>query len=519
MTSELPPLTGGGVTIQGSASGTRKPGMTIAKSPDFAMIGLSSACLQGGVCYPTDCRGGEAVAGLGCGIIVSSSNNAIAGVALQGFSIGIALTPWGPGDLAAETLPSGVSISRNTITGDVIDAEGYGVDFASANNNNCGMNTGHPFVVCETGDTWLNTTITDNTISIPATGTAGNGVHAYTYNGGDKITGLTISGNTITNGSLDVAISVITAGNGDAAAESEIVISHNRINAVDGMEVSAGGGAAKNTTISGVQILDNTLVLHSAPGQYGCKGIVVHSGGDIGGTAPQDTPLRSTGNVLRDVMVSGNTITGDFGLGIELDTGVVAGESDNQTLNLSIEKNTITTTLAPATGILIINFGEQQAPGEVSQNDKIAGVVMTGDRISMGKAVTGGSDFPGAIAIVAGLGAVKSSSISDVKISGVVVTGGHFPQPALISIVGGVDGATGNTVQRVRITNSKLTLIARTAASALNLRVNDLTDHFSIQPVVPISGNSIRGLTVKGTKLPGGVKGDKSVAVISGAPH
>ena len=519
LASELPPLTGGGVTLRGSAAGSGQTAIAIAKSPNFATTGLGNACRQGGGCYPMYCWG-TADPGVGCGLIVASSNNQVSGVTIEGFSVGVLLTPWRPGDLTAATLPSGVAVSHNAITSDVIDAEGNGVEFGSAINENCGPN-GNVAVVCETGDSWLDTTITGNTISIPATGTGGNGIHANIANGNDEIAGLTISDNSISDDALDVAIQIITGGNGDPELASQILVSHNRINAVDGMEVSAGGFRSKNTTIQGVQILDNTLVLHRAPGEFRTEGIVVHSGGDLGPINSQDTDFRTSGDVLEDVTVARNAISGSFDWGIESDTGVVAGESNNQTLNLRIENNAISTTSALSTGILIANFGERPL-GQTSLDDRIANVVISGDRISAGKTLIGGSDFPGGIVIAGGLGPVRSSSISNVTIAHVVVTGGRHPQPALISVIGGCTGASGNTVQDVHITNSKLSADPRTPVAALNVRVNDSTDDFPGLPKTPSTGNSIKGLTVKGTVLASGVAGvigDASVVVISHASH
>lgn len=478
LVSQLPPLLGGGVTIEGDINGDGKPDVTLAPSADFSAT-LGTFCPASG----------------GCGLSIGSSGNRLHALTLVGFGAGVDIEPWHPGDDARPTPPAHQTISDNVVSGLVMhDIQTFGIFLDSVFNKNCGLYAGYA-QPCVTNDTWSNTTITGNTIE---TGSAGDsGIAAKLSNAGDRIENVTVTDNTIQMNGPGEGIGFEVIGNATGAAISDGMIARNAIagRAGSGVSIVAGGTRAQTNTIESVQVIDNRVDLVSQGFGFCCQGIDVEAGGD---TNTDLTPIAyPDGNELRNVLVQGNTISGTLVSGISVQAGV-GGGSNNHVHDIQIENNTISSS-TPARGVLIWTVGGgSPVANSAETGNQIARVAVDANRISIGAAQGSQPPGVGGVAVFGGFGSnARNGNVSNIQLVNDVIGAG----PSTVLLVGGANGASNNQIDGVRIVN------------------DTIADHGGVGFEIDLNqkgaaGNGVTGVTVSNTIFSGGFAGSVTPSMI-----
>jgi hypothetical protein len=475
--SQLPPLLGGGVAIEGDINGDGKPDLTLTKTAGFSTT-FGTYCPASG----------------GCGLSIGSSGNRLHALTLVGFGAGVDIEPWHPGDDTRPAPPTNQTLSDNVVSGLVMNGiQTFGVFIDSVPNVNCGLYSGHA-QPCVTNDTWANTTITGNTI---ATGTAGDsGIAVKLANAGDRVENLTVSDNTIQMNGPGEGIGLEVIGNATGATISGGLVARNSIagRAGIGIGVTAGGVRAQANTIKDVQELDNKVNLVSQNSGFCCEGIVIEAGGDTNtALAPVAYP---DGNETQNVLVRGNTISGTLIAGVAVQAGL-GGGSNNRVHDIQVQANTITSSTL-ASGVLIWTVGGGSPVGNKDQtNNQIARVAVDANRITVGTAQ--GSQPSGAgIVIVGGSGLLaRNSGVKDVQL----VNNAIGPGPSLIQLIGGTNGASGDQLDGVQIVNDT---VADHGGPGLQVTANDKG----------ATGNTVSGVTVTNTIFWGNLAGEVTPSMI-----
>jgi len=476
--SQLPPLLGGGVTIEGDIDGDGKPDVTLSKGAGFAAT-------LGTYCPASD----------GCGLSIGSSGNRLHALTLVGFGAGVDIDAWHPGDDSRPAPPTNQKLSDNVVSGLVMHGiQTFGVFIDSVFNKNCGLYAGYP-QPCVTNDTLSNTTITGNTIE---TGDAGDsGIAVQLANAGDRVQNVTVTDNTIQMNGPGEGIGLGVIGNATGAAISGALVARNLVagRAGIGIGVTAGGVRAQANAIDGVQVLDNRVNLVSRDSGFCCQGVVVEAGGDTNtALAPVAYP---DGNETQNVLVRGNTISGTLVWGVSVQAGL-GGGSNNRVHDIQVEANTITSTTL-ASGVLIWTVGGgSPVPNNDETGNQIAGVAVDANRITIG---TGqGTQPPGAggIVVVGGFGSLaRNGSVKDIQLVNNVIG----PGPSLILLIGGANGASGNQLGGVEIVNDT---VADQGGPGLQITSNDKD----------ATGNSVSGVMVSNTIFWGMLAGEVTPSMI-----
>ncbi|MHB8643370.1 MAG: choice-of-anchor Q domain-containing protein [Gaiellaceae bacterium] len=473
--SQLPPLLGGGLTIEGDINGDGKPDVTLAASAGFSAT-LGTYCPASG----------------GCGLSIGSSGNKLHALTLVGFGAGVDIEAWHPGDDTRPTPPTHQTVSDNIISGLVMSGiQTFGVMIDSVYNKNCGLYAGYA-QPCVTDDTLANTTITGNTIESGDTGIA-----AKISNAGDRVENTTVTDNTIQMSGVDEGIALEVIGNATGAAITGGLIARNSIAGQTGTGVAlvAGGTRAQTNTVEGIQVLDNQIKLVNQNSTFCCQGIVVEAGSDTNtDLAPVAYP---DGNEMQNVLVRGNTISGTLVWGVSVQAGV-GGGSNNRVHDIQVESNTITSSTL-ARGVLIWTVG---GGSPVRNNDEsgnqIASVAVDANRITIGTGQGSSSAMPGGVVIIGGSGAnARGGSVKDIQLVNNVIG----PGPSLILLTGGTNGAMGNQVVGVQIVNDTL---ANQGGPALQITSDDKGG----------SGNTISGVAASNTIFWGTIAGEVMPSMI-----
>jgi hypothetical protein len=329
-----------------------------------------------------------------------------------------------------------------------------GIYFHSPVSPDCGYGKPDP---CRTYITFANTTITGNTIEALA-----SGVNMQIGNSGDRIAGATVTDNTIRidgGAGIELGQSGNPGDDGVPAQISDVLIARNSIEGTGmvGIEVMAGAGRAQGSTTEAVRVLDNRV--HLVPkGSSTPHGIDVLAGTDASPAMwPDVLPLRyPDGNVLRDVEVAGNTLSGDLTHGVWVAAGSAsAAGSRNRVLDVRIERNVISSTLVGAGVLLQVGGTGGPAPDlhRWATGNQITGVEISANRISTGRTHSGvGLDSAGGIVLEGGSAFSRDGVIRDVgiaenkiKVKFAAVHGG-------IKLIGG----KGPTARRNRVTRVRL---------------------------------------------------------------
>lgn len=380
--TDLPPLAGGGVTIEGDVDGDDDPDVTLRKDD-----------LQ----FLRSCPG----SGVGCGLHIASSGNRLRALALEDFGVGVLIQPWMP----PITLPTDITLANNVIGGVVMRGiEETGVLAGSVYSSECGAPNPER---CWSYTRWENTSITGNVIEA-----GGTGIAFKVRNAGDVVEGATVTGNTIQMQGHDVGIGLQVTGDPLQARISDVLIADNTIEgSVDiGIDVLSGGERAQGSTVEHIQILNNRVHLTggaNGTSGYCCRGITVQAGSDAPSlTTLVDPPRYLDDNALQDVIVRGNSLSGTLDAGVGVLAGYGSGGRRNRISNLRITLNTIRTS-KPGIGVEIVTGSGDPYLDRYAADNRISDLTIENNELTIG---TG----PGSRGAGGGFGA-----------GGVVLVGGH----------------------------------------------------------------------------------------------
>ena len=432
---QLPPLTGGGVTIEGDIDGNGKPDVVLrpaARPPPHVPWGLQ----------------------------ISSSGNILHALTLDDFPTGVMFQPYWPHWLPDPgPFPAGRTYSDNVVT-DLVLRGGVGtsgIGFDSVQSLDCNPSTSP----CSTHNRWTTTTVAGNTIE---TGQFGI-VVSLNAAIADRIEGLALTDNTIRLGTGatpaegGTAIMLASGGNSTQTRISDVVIARNSIEGVNGdggIFVAAGLQRAQANTIEHVQILDNRVRVVRQPPAACCFAIVVEAGQDTWAVnvRPVNYPSR---NVLRDIRVTGNSVSGSLAAGVKLGAGMDAGGSENRIENVRIERNVIHSTMM-GKGVYLWAGDILPFEGTYARRNRITGVMVVANRITTGrgKPLAGETSrrSAGGIVLLAGWHYGRGGVVTNVRITRNRIATAY----AGVRLIGGIGPtARGNRVSCVRLARNRIT--------------------------------------------------------------
>lgn len=450
----FPPLTGGGVTIEGDIDGEGTPDVTLRATGPAEQTG-------------------------GTGFQVSSSGNRLHALVLEGFQSGVDIRP------INYPLPSHRTFADNVVSDLVIRGprDGILLQFYSVA---CGMDK----PPCETNSRWVNTTITGNTIE-----TRQSGIHVtLAFSTGDRIDGLTVTDNTIrqrqrTRRDGGPAIQVDLGGNATRNRVTDVLIARNSIDAVQvggdgGITVAAGLQRAQANTIDRVRILDNRVHVVGPRASSCCYGIDVYAGTDTWavGFRPVNHP---DGNIVRNVHVTGNSVSGSLSAGVRIMAGAGArgGGSRNRVENVRIGRNVIRSTTNWGKGVYLWVGdnpfkvdGDVVEPGERGRvrpatGNRITDVTIDRNRIRNGKSKpppdARHAEDRGGIVLLGGFNYGRRGVIRGVRITRNRIATPRFG----IRLIGGLlPTARGNSVSCVRVAGNRITGSQKPVSVVPNLK-------------------------------------------------
>lgn len=288
-------LSGGGVTLTGDSDGNGDPDVTLRPRS-------TSVKSQG--------------------FTINSSHNRLRSLTLRGFTIGGVIAPSSEGQ--------GQPILDNVVSGLVLR------DIATDG------------IIVGTDHRMANITITGNTIDSVYSGIA----MGFEGTKGARLEDVTVTDNRIRYGKRAkhllaiIGIHLIQSGNGTGNLISDVVIARNSLegsNGDGGIVAVAGAHRARANTIQRLRILDNEIrLVRRGPGC--CQGITVQAGCERPELIfPNVKPLRyPDANVVRNVEVRGNTVSGTFDWGVLLCAGAFgAGGSYNRVEDAVVARNVI----------------------------------------------------------------------------------------------------------------------------------------------------------------------------------
>ena len=419
-------LEGGGVTVEGDIDGNDMPDVTLRSAP---------RPLRGPAAF-----------------VITSSGNRLHALTLEGFGFGVLLQPHPrrPGSV----LPSNLTFADNVISDLVIRGPRTGIELASFTRADCEPDRSP----CASSETWKNVTLTGNTIE-----TKSFGIHIGLYSSiGSRIEGLTVTDNKVRLGTRvapaigGAAIQIILGGPSTQTRISAMLIARNSIEAVNGdggIVLASGAQRAQRNTIEGVRIRDNRIrLVRKGSGCCLQAAIVVYAGVDSG-LLIHVRPVRyPDGNVVRDVHIAGNSVSGSIANGVKLGAGVDGGGSRNRIENVRIERNgirsaTIGRGVQLWTGLL---FKPAYATG-----NRITGVKIHANRITIGRKP--GELFKestGGIVLMGGWDYSRLGVVRNVRITNNRIASAR----AGIRLIGGIGPkARGNSVTCVRLRGNRIT--------------------------------------------------------------
>lgn len=415
--SDLPALTGGGLTIEGS-------------------------------------RVGLAAKHASAGLRISSSGNRVHALTLTGSESGVVIQP--PGSWKKDDFAKHQRFADNVVSGVVMRGiRRHGIVLDTLGQGNCGR-------PCRAYNTWVNTTITDNTIEARLAG-----IFLAVSSTGDRLERATVTGNNIriVGAGLGPGIGVTTLGDSDNARISDVLVARNSIEGTPdaGIGVGAGGFRAQKGTVERVRVQDNRIHLATLG-----AGIGVGAGGDAPDFAKGPPARYLDGNLLRDVLIRANSISGTLGSGVSVSAGIGGGGSRNHVERVRVEHNVIrSSTLAH--GVIVweaegLPFRKRWAVG-----NRIAGVTIDANRIMISRRNPFGFDFGGDDAGVVLLGGGKfgrGNAVRNVRITRNGIAAPHTG----IQVIGGVDNGRANSVTCVRLSGNRITGARRAVSVKPNAR-------------------------------------------------
>lgn len=425
---DLPALTGGGVTIDGE-------GVTLTGRRD------------------------------GTALQIASSGNTVRGLTLDGFRIGVDIGPYWDHTLGG-SMPTHATLADNIVSGLVMRrVRAFGVRLWSVFSPVCGAPRRER---CWSYTTWRRTTIRDNTIE-----TADSGINAKINNAGDRVEGVTVTGNEIRIAGHDSGIGFETLGDADRARISDVVISRNTVvgSSDIGINILSGGIRAQRSVVERVRILDNRVRISRATRGFCCGGIVVQAGSDDPSFTSMVAPARYLDdNVLRDVLVRRNTLSGTLDVGVSVQAGSGAGGRRNRVERIRVEGNLVTTS-KPAVGVGVSLGGGVPFRRRYASGNRISGVSILANRITLGRGPepenAGNGEGAGGVVVSGGGNFSRYNAVRDVRITRNAIATLY----AGIRIVGGLwPTARGNSVSCVRLAANRITGAQRAVSVVANHR-------------------------------------------------
>ena len=453
---DLPPLTGGGLSIDGDIDADGLPDITLV-----------------------DVTGDPA----GFGLDIISSGNELHALALQGFATGVLFAasalPW------KDPLPTDHTFSGNVVSGLNITGSTYGGIriFPTIGHSECLRSA------CQTHNQWTDTQIIGNTIE--TTGKAANGIALHLdYSVGDAAQRLTIDGNVIhvAQTAGGITLSAGFGGGADANRIDHVVVAHNTIDAEapsHGVSVVSGEYGGSANLAEYLTIDDNTIRFTGTP-PVGSRdegiAFAIGDGGCPSCPSPYNRPPKN--DVVRNVQILGNVIEGSAS-GVLASDPCCGGPQRRRLTNVRIARNVIEGSILPhdlnpwgieiggdgVSSIAIVgNSIRQQAPGARSEYaSRLSG---------------------GGIAVIGGLG------MTGVSVHGVVISKNRLDTPLLgVSIVGGgpsdepaAGDSTGNRIHGVTLLDNTI-VHAPVLATRWNRRVKGITVIGGLGGPRPRSGN------------------------------
>jgi hypothetical protein len=429
--SVLPPLTGGGVTIEGDIDLNGAPDVTLRPSQRFVGVPDRAA------------------------LHIASSGNRLHALVLDGFPVpGVYIRPyWG----RPPPLPTRGVLADNVVSDLVIRGSG-GIAILPIWGGDCGL----PFGLrpCASDFRFVNTTISGNTVD------AGTGIGADLHNvGGGSITGMTVTHNTIRVGAGGIGVGIFQGGNATATRISDLLIARNAIEGMNvdaGIFVGAGVQRSQANTIERVRILKNRVRLGRRAPAPCCFAIVLDAGNDV--WAEHVRPVNyPDGNVLRDVTVAGNSLSGSLAAGVRIQAGVDGGGSRNRVERVRVERNVISSTMM-GKGVYLW-LGDNFPPPSTDPSDvkrptgnHITGIAIQANRITTGKRhpLPGETDkrTAGGVVLLGGWHGGRRGVIRDIRITRNRIATTHFG----IRLIGGLEpAARGNRLSCVRLAGNRIT--------------------------------------------------------------
>jgi len=461
----LPGLSGGNVTINGDINGDGQPDITLT-SPSGNLEGISVAS-GGNTIYALALRN------FTYGVWISAPPGATAGT-LSNITIGnlvltdiqylaIGVNPPSPASAANQSTLDHILITGNTISGNAAGPV-VGIDLELGST---------------TGATLQHITIANNNITIQMPGAAAGGIGM----------GIGSGLGAMNNQALDTLI----ANNAISAAPGAF-----------GIRIGAGVGSGSSSLIDGMQVIGNQIALidQTASANELGGGINVVVGDAASDDAyPSLRPIQySENNIVRNIAILSNTIgeSGNFGINAQV---ACCGNGNNTIDNLSIVGNTMT-------GLELIGGASGGYYSRPSTGNMLSNVLVQANTIHSSPLPP--SPFPptlaqeisegGGIYVIAGLqepgNSVNGISIANndvnTELIGINIVGGlgvtqgptNPPSPANsnvvarpqifcnqidqlptnglatasgvngITVTAGLEAATGNQVQQVRVENN-----------------------------------------------------------------
>ncbi len=394
------------------------------------------------------------------GFLVSSSRNRLHALTLEGFASGVLFQPsWRPCCRSAGEFPSRQTFTDNVVSDLVIRGAGdTGVTIRSFQGPGCDAFTSP----CATYNRWSNTAITGNTIEVGA----GFGISvSLDASIGDRVERLTITGNTIRIRG-EPAIQVDEGGNSTQTRISDVLIAHNAIDGVNGQSgivVASGLQRARANTIDGVRILDNRIRLVRKSPVACCFGIVVTAGSDV--WAVDVRPVKyPDGNVVRDVQIARNFVSGALAAGVSIMAGTYAGGSRNRVENVRVERNVIRSTTSWGKGVYLWVGDIVPFEGTAATGNRITGVAIDANRIETGTSKPLPEEYglrdAGGIVLLGGWHYGRRGVIRDVRITSNRIATARVGATSHsgIRLIGGLEPtARGNSVTCVRLAGNRIT--------------------------------------------------------------
>jgi hypothetical protein len=409
LASDLPALTGGGVKIQGS-------GVTLT-----ARHGI-------------------------IGFRISSSGNRLSALALSGFDFGVVIQP--PGSRKTHDFATHRTFANNSVSGLVmrgIRVQGILVDPSGA--GNCG-------VPCRAYNRWVNTTITGNTIEARLAG-----IFFLIASTGDRVEHATVTANTIriSGDARGPGIALQTAGDSNQARISDVLVARNSIEGSPdtGINVDAGAVRAQAGIVEHVRILDNRLQFVRRGSYFCCQGMVVTAGTDAPGPA-EGPPIRYLDdNLVRDVLIRGNSVSGTLAWGVQLAAGFGGGGRQNRIESVQVERNVIRSETV-ATGVYLVVGDGTPFKNRYAMRNRIFRVSIDANRIAIGRSPNGDTSarIPGGIALQGGGPFGRGNSIRDVRIAKNQI---DTSQGGIVLVGGFIRPSYGNSVSCIRLAGNRIT--------------------------------------------------------------